>query len=450
MPAAAITRNCRSPCPLRRRAGRRLLVRPGPQADAVRGALVAGLVELCRIDGASGVHVTFATEPEYRFLGELGFLQRTDQQFHWENPGYASFDDFLAALAARKRKTIRRERHDALANGISVHWLTGSDLTEDVWDHFFAFYMETGSRKWGRPYLTRPFFSLVGETMRDRILLVMAKRSGRWIAGAINFIGSHTLFGRHWGAIEHHPFLHFELCYYQAIDYAIAHKLLPRRGRRPGRAQNRPRLYADNDLLGPFHRRSGVAAGDRRLSCARARLCRGRRRRACGRRALSPRYRARGGLIRHSARSGGEHDAELRSEQRLCQNPARRTAGAQSLRGRQRAFAFLDIMPRAPGHTLVIPKAPARTILDIAPDDLAHLVQVTQRIARAAMTVFSADGLTVQQFNEPAGGQVVFHLHIHVIPRKIGVALKPPASFKEEPAVLSDQALKLAAAVQRV
>ena len=139
--------------------------------------------------------------------------------------GYASFDEFLAALAARKRKTIRRERHDALANGVSVHWLTGSDLTEAVWDAFFAFYMETGSRKWGHPYLTRPFFSLVGEAMRERILVVMAKRAGRFIAGAINFIGSHALFGRHWGAIEHHPFLHFELCYYQAIDYAIAHKL---------------------------------------------------------------------------------------------------------------------------------------------------------------------------------------------------------------------------------
>jgi predicted N-acyltransferase len=205
--------------------GRRLLVRPGPNADAVRKTLAAGLVELCRIDSASGVHVTFATEPEFRFLGELGFLQRTDQQFHWENAGYATFDDFLAALAARKRKTIRRERHDALANDITVHWLIGSDLTEDVWDHFFAFYMETGSRKWGRPYLTRPFFSLVGESMRDRVLLVMAKRAGRWIAGAINFIGSETLFGRHWGAVEHHPFLHFELCYYQAIDYAIANKL---------------------------------------------------------------------------------------------------------------------------------------------------------------------------------------------------------------------------------
>jgi predicted N-acyltransferase len=206
-------------------AGPRLLVRPSPHADELRRLLVSGLIDLCRIDDASGVHVTFATEAEYRLLGGLGFLQRMDQQFHWENAGYSSFDEFLAALAARKRKTIRRERHDALANDISVHWLTGSDLTEDVWDHFFAFYMDTGSRKWGRPYLTRPFFSLVGETMGDRILLVMAKRAGRWIAGAINFIGSHTLFGRHWGAVEHHPFLHFELCYYQAIDYAIAHKL---------------------------------------------------------------------------------------------------------------------------------------------------------------------------------------------------------------------------------
>ena len=205
--------------------GRRLLVRPGPRAVDARRALVGGLVELCRIDGASGVHITFATEDEYRFLGELRFLQRTDQQFHWENAGYGSFDDFLGALASRKRKTIRRERQDALQNGIDVQWLTGSDLTEDVWDHFFAFYMETGSRKWGRPYLTRPFFSLISETMRDRVLLVMAKRAGRWIAGAINFIGSETLFGRHWGAIEHHPFLHFELCYYQAIDYAIAHRL---------------------------------------------------------------------------------------------------------------------------------------------------------------------------------------------------------------------------------
>ncbi|MEA2958473.1 MAG: uncharacterized protein QOJ58_3979 [Alphaproteobacteria bacterium] len=205
--------------------GRRLLVRPGPEADAVRGALADSLMDICRRSNASSVHVTFATQPEWDLLGSRGFLKRTHQQFHWQNAGYDSFDSFLAALASRKRKTIRREREDALSAGISVHWLTGADLTESVWDAFFDFYMETGSRKWGRPYLTRPFYSMVGEKMRDRILLVMAKRNGRWIAGAINFIGSHTLFGRHWGAVEHHPFLHFELCYYQAIQYAIEHKL---------------------------------------------------------------------------------------------------------------------------------------------------------------------------------------------------------------------------------
>ena len=142
-----------------------------------------------------------------------------------------------------------------------MHWLTGTDLTEDVWDAFFAFYMDTGSRKWGRPYLTREFFSIVGETMADRILLVMAKRAGRWIAGAINFIGADTLYGRNWGAIEHHPFLHFEVCYYQAIDYAIAHGLQAGRGRRAGRAQARARLPAEHHLFGALHRQSGACAG---------------------------------------------------------------------------------------------------------------------------------------------------------------------------------------------
>src|ERR1700682_5035161 len=201
--------------------GRRLLVRPGPRAAAVRDALADGLAEICRRSNASSVHVTFPTEPEWQLLGTHDYLLRTHRQFHWENAGYDSFDAFLAALASRKRKTIRRERTDALAAGISIHWLSGSDLTESAWDAFFAFYMETGSRKWGHPYLTRSFYSMVGETMRERILLVMAKRNGRWIAGAIHFIGSRTLFGRHWGAIEHHPFLHFEVCYYQAIDFAI-------------------------------------------------------------------------------------------------------------------------------------------------------------------------------------------------------------------------------------
>jgi len=205
--------------------GPRLLAAPGPRADAVRSALANALVDITTASELSSAHVTFLTEPEWRALGKRGFLQRTDQQFYWENADYANFDDFLNRLASRKRKTIKRERKEALRAGIEVSWLAGSDLTEAVWDAFFAFYMETGSRKWGRPYLTRDFFSIVGQKMRDRILLVMARRAGRWIAGAINFIGADTLYGRNWGATEHHPFLHFELCYYQAIDYAIAHRL---------------------------------------------------------------------------------------------------------------------------------------------------------------------------------------------------------------------------------
>jgi predicted N-acyltransferase len=205
--------------------GPRLLARPGEIANAVRGGLADALAEITQESRLSSAHVTFLTEAEWRALGERGFLQRTDQQFHWENPGYDSFDDFLGRLASRKRKAIRRERKDALENGVTTHWLTGADLTEGVWDAFFDFYMDTGSRKWGRPYLTREFFSIVGEQMADRILLVMAKRAGRWIAGAINFIGADTLYGRNWGAMEHHPFLHFELCYYQAMDFAIQRKL---------------------------------------------------------------------------------------------------------------------------------------------------------------------------------------------------------------------------------
>jgi predicted N-acyltransferase len=205
--------------------GPRLLIRAGSDGTRIATALAGGLVGLCDATQASSVHVTFARQEEWTFLAGNGFLQRTDQQFHWRNEGYASFEDFLASLASRHRKAIRRERRDALANGITIHVLTGSDLTEEAWDAFFQFYMETGSRKWGRPYLTRSFYSLIGESMSRDIALIMARRNGRWIAGAINFIGSETLFGRHWGAIEHHPFLHFEVCYYQAIDFAIRHGL---------------------------------------------------------------------------------------------------------------------------------------------------------------------------------------------------------------------------------
>jgi len=206
--------------------GPRLLVRAGEDRAQIGSALAQGLIALCKISKASSAHVTFAREQEWELLAEHGFLQRTDQQFHWHNQGFSSFDDFLATLNSRHRKAIKRERREALAAaGITIHWLTGKDITEDAWDAFFEFYMETGSRKWGRPYLNRKFFSLIGESMGEDVLLVMAKRDGRWIAGAINFIGSDTLFGRNWGAIEHHPFLHFEVCYYQAIDFAIQHRL---------------------------------------------------------------------------------------------------------------------------------------------------------------------------------------------------------------------------------
>ncbi len=205
--------------------GRRLLVPRGTDGPAARKLLVTGLRGLRDKIGASSIHATFVTRDEWDALGALGLLQRTDQQFHFFNEGYSTFDDFLARLASRKRKAIRRERKDALANGITIERATGSDLTEAHWDAFFAFYMDTGSRKWGRPYLTRRFFSLVGAAMPERILLVMAKRAGRFIAGALNFIGDDALYGRNWGALEEHPFLHFEVCYYQAIDFALGRKL---------------------------------------------------------------------------------------------------------------------------------------------------------------------------------------------------------------------------------
>lgn len=205
--------------------GRRFLLSPTIHRESGMSALATGLVEVCKRSGASSTHATFVTKSEWDALGEIGYLQRTDQQFHFENPGYASFDDFLGALASRKRKAIKKERRDAVSSGLEIEQVTGKDLTEAHWDAFYTFYMDTGSRKWGRPYLNRQFFSLIGERMADQILLVMAKREGRYIAGALNFIGSDTLFGRNWGCTEHHPFLHFELCYYQAIDFAIERKL---------------------------------------------------------------------------------------------------------------------------------------------------------------------------------------------------------------------------------
>ncbi|AWN54905.1 GNAT family N-acetyltransferase [Methylobacterium sp. 17Sr1-1] len=205
--------------------GPRFLIAPGEDAEEATAALVAGLRALRRQVEASSIHATFLPETEAERAGGLGFLRRVDQQFHWDNAGYATFDDFLGALASRKRKAIKRERRDALAAGLTIEWVTGSDLTDAHWDAFYRFYMDTGSRKWGRPYLNRRFFSLIGERMPERILLVMARREGRYVAGAINLIGDRALYGRNWGCIEDHPFLHFEVCYYQAIDFAIARGL---------------------------------------------------------------------------------------------------------------------------------------------------------------------------------------------------------------------------------
>ncbi len=205
--------------------GPRLLIRPGLDQEAMIDKLASGCIAVARQLEVSSLHINFPTEPEWRRLGALGLLQRTDQQFHWLNEGYQSFDDFLDTLTSRKRKTIRKERRGAHEAGIEIEVLSGPELTEAHWDAFYHFYQDTGSRKWGQPYLNRRFFSVIGERMADRIALVTCSREGRWIAGALNFIGAETLFGRYWGCIEDHRFLHFEACYYQAMDYAIRHGL---------------------------------------------------------------------------------------------------------------------------------------------------------------------------------------------------------------------------------
>ena len=201
--------------------GPRLMVRAGSDRETVRRTLIAGCVALARSAGVSSLHVTFPTEAEWRALGAAGFLLRTDRQFHWSNEDYRSFDDFLAQLASRKRKAVRRERRAALDAGLTIETLTGAAITPAHWDAFHRCYVATGERKWGHPYLTRAFFEMLGEAMADRVVLVLAANEGRTIAGALNLVGGDTLYGRNWGALERHPFLHFELCYYRAIDYAI-------------------------------------------------------------------------------------------------------------------------------------------------------------------------------------------------------------------------------------
>jgi len=197
-----------------------------PSGNAnIQAALLSAAQQLAIQRDASSVHATFVPEAEADLIEADGWLKRVDTQFHWHNEGFETFDDFLETLSSRKRKTIRRERRDALADGLTIKWLTGSDLMEHHWDAFYDFYEDTGARKWGRPYLNRKFFSLLNQTMADRIVLMLAYDGETPIAGAINFLGSDRIFGRNWGAIREVPFLHFELCYYQAIDFAIQHKL---------------------------------------------------------------------------------------------------------------------------------------------------------------------------------------------------------------------------------
>jgi predicted N-acyltransferase len=203
--------------------GPRLLVAADADVAATREALLSTGTTAVKQLHASSLHITFLTEDEWLSAGEAGFLQRTDQQFHWENRGYATFDNFLADLASAKRKNLRKERAAVREAGVEFDWLSGSDLTEAHWDTFYRFYMDTGGRKWGRPYLTREFFSRVSDSMGEQVVLILARRNGRYIAGALNFKGGGVLYGRNWGCTEFIPFLHFETCYYQAIDYAIAH-----------------------------------------------------------------------------------------------------------------------------------------------------------------------------------------------------------------------------------
>jgi predicted N-acyltransferase len=201
--------------------GPRLLCRPGVRP----AAMAAALEQLAADQGCSSVHATFCTAEEWEALGQFGWLQRLGTQFHWENNNYTCFDDFLAALSSRKRKAIKRERRDA-QEGLVFKALSGAELTPAVWKAFYRFYTNTVDRKWGGAYLTPEFFPLLGERLKDRVVLMIAERDGKPIAGALNLRSNAVLYGRNWGCVEEVPFLHFELCYYQAIDYAIAHGLV--------------------------------------------------------------------------------------------------------------------------------------------------------------------------------------------------------------------------------
>ncbi|WP_044043078.1 GNAT family N-acetyltransferase [Octadecabacter antarcticus] len=202
--------------------GRRFLTHPGFEVQGM-SALVQGAVKIASDNSLSSIHATFCTEAEAIAGAEMGLLRRTSQQYHWANDGYADWDSFLAAISSRKRKTLRKERLTAQAFGGEIVQLTGDQIEPQHWEAFWEFYQDTGARKWGQPYLTRKFFDIAQDRLRDDILLVFAMRDGVPVAGALNIIGRNTLYGRYWGCAENHPCLHFEICYYQAIDYAIAH-----------------------------------------------------------------------------------------------------------------------------------------------------------------------------------------------------------------------------------
>ena len=193
--------------------------------DTAKRTLAAGLKGICENAGLSSVHVNFTSDRDQQILQEAGYLARMSEQYHWFNRGYKTFDDFLAALSSRKRKTIRRERRDAQTDDVTIRRLIGDEISEQHWDAFWQFYQDTGARKWGYPYLTREFFEIVARSMGERILFIVAERDGAPIAGALNFIGGDTLYGRYWGCVEDVSFLHFELCYYQAIEFAIENGL---------------------------------------------------------------------------------------------------------------------------------------------------------------------------------------------------------------------------------
>lgn len=205
--------------------GPRLLVRAGSGGDATRAALVSGMIEWTNRNKLSSLHVTFPTKEEELYLSRAGFLIRHNHQFHWYNRGYETFEDFLGSLNSRKRKMIRRERRKVAEAGIEVHCYSGDALKSVHWDAFYRFYTDTYDRKWGYPYLTREFFEIISKTMADNVVLIMATSDGRPIAGALNLKGGDTLFGRNWGCIADYKFLHFETCYYCAIEYAIDNRM---------------------------------------------------------------------------------------------------------------------------------------------------------------------------------------------------------------------------------